>query len=144
MQTFKKGEFISWTGVENGEQFTHVGQVIKHANGVIAFIDSTGGEMHIPETDGEIKITKKPRNWEANMPTKRERKAKPTSIKKPVEKKKPVQRSKSGETKLDAVIKLLRDNPPANRKDAIQKIVDAGITTPAGASTYYSNAKKHL
>lgn len=142
MAKFTKGQFIRWTSKDNEGTFSHVGQVISHKNGVIVFADANGGKMGVPDTDGKFEVAKKPRTWGAKIGGAK-RKVKATSTAhKPVKQKRV--RAKGGETKLDQVIALLRNDPPASRKDAIAKIVEAGITTAAGASTYYNSAKKVL
>jgi hypothetical protein len=135
MNKFNKGQFIRWTGKDNDGKFNHVGQVISHNKGTITFA-TADGTIGVSEDDGKFEVCKKPRNW---------------SIAKPVIENKPVPivkakrtRSKNGESKIDLVVELLRNDPPVDRKDAIAKIVAAGITTEAGASTYYNSAKKVL
>lgn len=137
MAEFKKGQFIRWTCTDDEGEFSHIGQVISHSKGMVTCTDTNGGEFGVHESDGTFEICKKPRNWAVAKPTmKKESKTVTTTAKST--------RSEGGTTKLDLVVNLLRKDPPKNRKEAIDKIVAAGISTPAGASTYYNNAKKVL
>lgn len=128
-----KGKFIRWTCKDDAGNFSHVGQVVSHANGLVTFVTQSDGVMSIPEDDGKFSKVRKPRSWSVDVAT-----VKSKSLKR---KKK---QTKGGVSKLDLVVELLRADPPVNRKDAISKIVDAGISTYAGASTHYNNAKKVL
>ena len=136
MQTFSKGQFIRWSNTDEDGKFSYIGQVISHTKGRITFTDTSGGQMSVPEDDGTFEVCNKPHNWSITKPTKK-KDHKPVVIQKPTRRTLP----KSSETKLDLVVKLLQRNPPVDRKDAIEKIVAAGISTAAGASTYYNSAK---
>ena len=138
MEKFKKGQFIRWTSTDNEGKFSHTGQVVSHKSGMITFITGpNAGEMGVPEDDGSFELVRKPRNWKETTA--------PASISKPKAVRKTVTHTrKTGSSKLDLVVDLLRNDPPVDRKDAINKIVAAGISTPAGASTFYNSAKKVL
>lgn len=128
---FTKNTFIKWTGTDADGTFSHVGQVIKHTKGMITFA-TADGEITIADTDGEFTAARKPRTWNVK---------KPAAVKneKPVTKTK---RTRKAGGKTAEVVALIKEHKPATRKEAIALIVDAGISTPAGASTHYNNAKK--
>lgn len=138
---FIKGNFIRWTDTDDEGKFSHVGQVIAHGSGLVTFVNNDG-QFTIPEDDGKFEPARKPKSWTDVdwFAVESSRKSKPT-VRKPKRK-----RKKSGTvpTKLDQVIELLKKDPPLTRQDAIRKIVAAGISTPAGASTYFNSAKQHI
>lgn len=57
-------------------------------------------------------------------------------------KKGPPRRESTGPTKLDLAIDIARANPKASRKELIDLLIAGLGMTPAGASTYASNARK--
>ena len=131
---FKKKQFIKWTSSDESGDFSHIGQVVSFDAETVTFATSSG-EMTVPINDGTFVEVSKPHTFDV--------KVEETSTKK---KQKAVKRTRStnGITKLDQVITLLRNDPPTDRKDAINKIVAAGISTANGASTYYSSVKSKL
>lgn len=135
---FNKGDFIKW---KSGEDEL-VGRFLNVANKMVRFeISANGSVAEIPENDGKFTATSQPKDWKKTTsapkiePTKAPKVKTATSIRKPKEK-------KAGGTKVDLVVALLKNHPNVSRKEAIELIVKAGISTPAGASTFYSMAKK--
>jgi hypothetical protein len=138
---YEVNSFVKWTGEDGG--FSYVGQ-IKHFDGETYSIDTEYGIMGVPKDDGRIEQVSKPDWWQSDVIT-----VTPVSDAKPKAPRKKSKRQRlkgGGPTKLDQVVHLLEGNPALlnNRKDAIVSIVEQLGMTPAGASTYYSNAKKRL
>lgn len=144
-----KGDFIKWSFTDGQGRYHWIGQVVSHKDGMIEFENSVGSVFGIPEGDGTIEKIAKPSSWDRERAslgkaliarTREEKKAAVKSIKKP-------KTNRSGQpTKIDQVIALLNENPDLinNRKQAIDEIVRVVGMTPAGASTYFSNAKKKV
>lgn len=143
--TFKSGEFISWKSTDGDEQVAHVGQVLSHKNGTIEMtFGMNGSSISIPEDDGTFTKARKPKAWVADA-VKRERKPRSdrglgSLATKTVKR---VKRTPGGKTKVELIIELFRETgAPESRKDAIARIVEAGITTQAGASTFWAKIKR--
>jgi len=133
-------DFVRWTGSDEEGEFSHVGQVYYIKNEMVA-LRTQHGVIHVPAEDGAFKVVDKPKDWNLSVvKTKRPTTASPNLPKT----RKGQKRKKNGPTKIDLIVELLRKDPPSSRKDAIEKIVAAGISTPAGASTFYNTAKKLL
>jgi len=134
----EKGKFIKWTDRDAQGKFSYSGQIKSVSDEMVVFEDSNGSEYGIPKDEGSWESIKKPKGW---------KKAVADSVVTPAPKKAPVRRKgSSSPTKLDEVVALLRATPAlvSDRKAAIKKIVaDIGMTE-AGASTYFSNAKKKI
>lgn len=114
---------VKFTGTDESGPFSHVGKCIA-INGADITMTSEYGEMVVPITD--VVKTREARS-------KREIEA-PETIKATV---------RAG-SKADQVQRLVAANPLLTRKEMMAKIVaDIGMT-PAGASTYFSNAKRNL
>jgi hypothetical protein len=107
-------------------------------HGDTVIFETADGIVGVHKDDGKFETINKPKNWnkQNSVPV-----AKPVEVEKP---KKQINPASGGVTKLDQCIALLRANPDLinNRKAAIEKIVSEVGMTPAGASTYFSNAKK--
>ena len=144
MTEVSKGDFIRWTFEdEEGESAHFNGQVTKaKADGEVTRITMRfdGGTVEFDSDDGKIEHIKKPKNWKKEeKESAPEKKVNAQGSGKPSAPKK-----KEPKGKLLEVINLLKNNVPNSRKDAIKRIVDAGIMGEAGASTYWNNAKPHL
>lgn len=134
----KKGTFIKWTAKDQQGSFSHVGQIFSIKDGHVVMATSNGGAMGFELTDGTVEVTRKPKTWGIVKSCDTE-----VEVPKPVMAIARTSNSNSG-GKLEQVIALLRATPVTSRKDAIEKIVAAGISTPAGASTYYNTAKNMM
>lgn len=138
---FSKNEFIKWT--DTMINHTTVGRVIKDDGFRVEF-ETEFGTFNVQADDGLFERTSKPKNWTGSTVKATFTLPPPDSGEKPEQPKKaaPV-KATGGKTKIDLIVDLLRANPDlnGNRKAAIAAIVDAGISTPAGASTFYNTAK---
>lgn len=136
---FKVGSFIKWKGKDDGERIEYVGQ-FREMNEETVIFDTDQGTMGVHKDDGSFTVTKKPVGW-STRPV-----APPHPKSVVVVPKQRKKRASNGPTKLDRVVDLLKENKDliSNRKEAINKIVEVIGMTPAGASTYFSNAKKRL
>lgn len=136
---FQKNSFIRWTGKDDDGKFSYTGQIKMMHGDTVIFEDADGVAYGIHKDDGVFESISKPKNW--NRP--KSVMLKPIEVEKP---KKSIKKTDGGPTKLDQVVALLRANPALinDRKKAIEKIVEEIGMTPAGASTYYSNAKKQV
>jgi hypothetical protein len=132
---FAKDSFIRWTGNDSDGEFSYTGQVKMVHDETVIFEDSDGVMYGVHKDDGEFESISKPKNW--NRP-----KSVMTVVK--TEPKKEIKSISAGGSKFDQVVELLRANPALinSRKQAIEAIVAAGISTSAGASTHFNNAKK--
>lgn len=137
MTKFKKGTFVRWTSKDDDGKFSHVGQVVKHAQGMIEFeVGQHGSVMGVPEDDGSFTKCKKPRNWKKAPTT--------TTIK--TTKPKARRKNTSGTpSKKDQAIIIYRDLfGKGHGKDAtIQRFQDVLDMTKAGATTYFYIAKRN-
>jgi len=133
MPTFKKNSFIKWSSQDEEGTFSHTGQVVKHADGMIIFTDKKGGEMGVPEDEGKFTSARKPKTWKKPVADK---------VTKPVAKK--AKRVAGAPTKYEQVVELFNAEKPRSRKEAIALAVEEVEMTPAGASTYVAKANKEL
>jgi len=138
---FSKNDFIKWTDTMINHAV--VGRVIKDDGFRVEF-ETEFGTFNVQVDDGTFERTSKPKNWAGST-------VKATFVlpagEKPEQPKKPAKaKAVGGKTKIDLIVDLLREDPTlvTNRKVAIAMIVEAGISTPAGASTFYNTAKKML
>jgi hypothetical protein len=132
---FERDTFIKWTGKDESGKFSYTGQVKMMHGDTVIFEDADGAMYGVHKNDGVFESIVKPKNW--NRPK--------SVMAKPIEvKPKKIKKTSGSPTKLDQVIALLKANKNLidNRKAAIEKIVAEVGMTPAGASTYFSNAKK--
>lgn len=140
---FQKGQFIKWTGKDEDGKYSYSGEFQKMIGDTVIFTDANGIDYGIPKDDGTFEKIAKPKGWKKQPLKITVREAPKAAPKK--ESKKP--RAQAGApTRLDQVVALLQANPALinDRKAAIKKIVaDVGMSE-AGASTYFSNAKKKL
>lgn len=142
-QTFELDQFVRWTNSDVNGEFSHVGQVHQMTDEMIT-LKTEHGLIHLPKNDGKFIPTNKPIGWELpETKTKDKAKVQRTTTKK-ASSKAPKEKKERGPSKVDIIVEMFKDNMPASRKEAIAKIVEAGITTPAGASTFWNTAKKKL
>lgn len=133
MMSLNNGDFIMWTSGD----VNHIGRFVCWEDGnVVMEVTEEGSTMTIPFDDGTFKKVKQPKNWSLKVEEDEESK-KPAQVKK-----ERAPREKKGPTKVDLIAELLKENPVNSRKEAIELIVQAGITTAAGASTFYNQVKK--
>jgi RNase P/RNase MRP subunit p29 len=134
MSNFTKGQFVKFVGTEDGKEFSYEGQVVSSTKADVTFTTEEG-TMTVPASENVTVIAK---------PSKRV-KAVAVKIEKTEPKaEKPVKatRAKRDGSKQEQVNALYAEMVDASRKDVIAKIVSLGITTVAGASTMYANAKR--
>lgn len=139
MTKFRKNTFIKWSDKDDQGTFSYVGQVVKHADGMIVFVDTKGSEMGVPEDEGTFTVARKPKHWK--KPTTTPNTDAVQAMFKAV--KKAVKRT-DGKTKFDLVVEAMTEHRPASRKEAIALVVEEADMTPAGASTYVAKANKEL
>ena len=136
MTKFRKNTFIKWSDKDEQGTFSHVGQVVKHEDGMVIFTDKHGGECGVPEDEGKFKQVRKPKSWKA--PAKNIGR---TAVNKAVKKAK---RVAGAPTKYEQVVAVFKSAQPRSRKEAIALVVEEVQMTPAGASTYVAKANKQL
>ena len=128
VSAFATGDYLVWVG--KNSSFKHYGRVISKDHQSIKF-NTPEGVIHVGHNDGSFAPISKIEvlralNDRANNPV--------TEEGEPTDKK---------VTKVDQIIELLGDALlTMPRKDAIAKIVEAGISTEKGASTFHNTAKK--
>ena len=139
---FEKNSFIKWSSSDEAGSFFIVGEVMAVEDDVVTFADEEGMVYGVPVDDSRFTSIKKPKNWRGKVISVES--IKPTTT--PAKPKAKRTRSTNGSTKLEQVVALLRADSTLvnNRKMAIDKIVEQIGMTSAGASTYFSNAKKQL
>lgn len=150
----KAGSFAKWSGKdEAGRAFCYVGKVVSAKGGMIE-LETVDGVMGFSTTDGTVEKARKPARFDEIVAARNERVAK-ASARKPRKKaaakataRKP-RASKGSATKQDQVNALVKEHVEKfgampSRKDAIAHIVELGITTAAGASTMFANAKRSM
>lgn len=139
-----KGTRIRWTASDAMGRFQQTGTVIKATKDNVVMLSDEVGEMAFENTDGQIEVMKssktsikriEDREREERQAVSRARRrargpAKPAN---------PI--LKAGSVKFQ-VFELLQGKKGIARKDAIQMIVDAGLSTPAGASTHFNSIKE--
>lgn len=149
MSEFKKGDFIKWTSSDDEGKYSYVG-LVRSTNGVSICFETDIGTLNIAPDDGKFVKVAKPADWDVKR--KASEAAAKAAAKAPKAAAKPVKvkvartprAKKAGGTKIDLTVALLKSKPElvGSRKAAIAAIVDAGISTPAGASTFFNAAKK--
>lgn len=146
MQTFKKDSFVKFSDADNDGNFSIVGQVVgQMKTGELTIRHETGGTLTFA-SDDLLKIveTKKPANWSVTNPVKKEKRTTNscigrTGMNRAIDKAK---RFAERTSKKDQVIELYKSMDNPTRKEAIETFVSELDMTPAGASTYYSMAKR--
>lgn len=120
------GDFIKWTGTEDGESFSYVGQIISQNDVWIEF-QTPLGRMCVKRTDGKFEAAK-PISLEVEC------KAKPTigATKRDV---------KEG-SKLERAVAIYKAMAEPTRGKLIEAFVAQLGMTPAGASTYAAQVRK--
>lgn len=134
MTKFRKNTFIKWTSQDEEGTFSHTGQVVKHADGMIIFTDKHGGEMGVPEDEGKFTPTRKPKRWNV----------KPGTIFCEPVKGTKQPRFPGQPSKYNVLLDAMKEHRPASRKEAIALGVELAELTAAGASTYVAKANKQL
>lgn len=122
-----KGDKVRWNFTDDDGEYSYTGTITRIADNRF-WMKTATGKVSSTLDDGTFTVISKGNVVEDNTPP-------------PVKK---TSRKKNGPTKVDLIVDLLKADPPTSRKDAIEKIVAAGISTPAGASTFYNQAKKML
>lgn len=122
------GEFIKWTGKEDGEEFSYVGQILS-INEVWVEFQTQQGKFCIKRTDGKFEAAE-PITLEV------ESKAKP-AVKADKAKRDP----KTG-TKLELAVGIYKAMVEPTRAKLIEAFVSQLGMTPAGASTYAATVRK--
>lgn len=131
---FQTNKFVKWTQKDEHGKFSHVGQVTASTISTVTMdVHGLVGLLTLDKDDGTFTKASKPAGWNT-----------PSSTVAVVPKPKKAARAPGSGTKLDQVVALVRANQCHTRKEYIDLIVDQIGMTPAGASTYYSNAKKVL
>lgn len=152
MSEFKKGDFIKWTSTDDEGKFSYVG-LVRSVNGASICFETYMGTLNIAPDDGKFVKVEKPADWDEQRAASEKRTAEMHKTNKrvaakpaPAVKVKATRapRAKKGGSKIDQIVELLQAQPELvkSRKDAIAAIVAAGISTPAGASTFFNTAKK--
>lgn len=133
---FKKGQYVRFTGQEEGENFSHDGKVLS-AKGSMVSILTDVGTMGLDTSVENVVAIDKPKKTVTSKKS-NVRKSAPKSVKKTGTRK-----ARTG-SKQEQVNKIYAEMSGASRKEVIAAVVEAGITTAAGASTMVSNAKKAM
>ena len=134
LNMYEKGSFVKWTSTDEEGSFSFVGQVKSFVNHTY-LIDTEYGMMGIPEDDGSLIATTKPKNW---LPPKNVAPHRPVVVK---EKRTRVPRG-NGPTKAEQALSIVREMFGQGKDVIIQRIIDECSMSKAGATTYYYNAKK--
>ena len=122
-------KFIKWTA----HDCEYVGQYVSTKDARITMILSDGVLISFPEDDGVIVEVKKPKDWSEDINT---------PVDEPV---KTTRQPKKGSKKEKALIIVQDVYGKGHGKEAtIQRIVDVLGMSPAGAQTYFYNAKREL
>ena len=126
MQT---GEFVRWKSEDDDGKFNYLGKVLASTEENVTMVTEENFVVSFPKDDGVVEMCKKPAGWSIKTP----------KIITPIM---AVKKATIVGSKADMVAKLLAEHDPSSRKEAIELIVAAGISTKAGASTHYNNARK--
>lgn len=131
----KPQQFVKWTSHDDQGRFSHSGVVSHVSDSDATIITQRDGTMTVPLDDGKIVPIAKPKSFDGAIITQPSQRT--------VTSHKP---KKVVGGKLKQVVDLLSQHPSLldDRKSAIRAIVDAGISSEKGASTWFSNAKKQL
>jgi type IV secretory pathway VirB2 component (pilin) len=145
MSKFTKGQAVRFVGTENGEQFAHEGIVVSATESVVEFQTEKDGIMNV-QTSENVTVIEKPSKRVKAISTNVETKESTKSVKAPksikVEKPAKAEKATRVGSKQETVNEMFKSMTGASRKDVIAAIVAAGITTAAGASTMFANAKR--
>lgn len=137
-----RGKFYTWSSSDEEGEFSKIVEILSHEDGKVTFRDNEGHTLTVPETDGTFVSKRAPKNWEGDKvreEVKVETKTEDTTTVAKVRK----ARTKTKPNKVDKVTTLLgADILKISRKDAIDKIVAANISTANGASTFFNTARK--
>lgn len=120
---FTKNSFVRWTATDAEGTFKHVGKVVNDTE-VFIVLKTEVGEMTIDKTNGSFESVRQPKSFKATSTKKTT--AKTVSL-------------KPGTVK-HSVYELLKGKS-VSRKEAIEMIVAAGLSSAAGASTHFNSVK---
>ncbi len=124
-------KFIKWTA----DDCEHVGQHVSTKNNMITMMLSCGVTVSFPTDDGVVADTTKPNDWGSVSIAPD---VSPTT-------KKVTRTTKKGSKKEKALIIVQDLFGKGHGKDAtIQRLIDVLEMSPAGAQTYFYNAKREL
>lgn len=137
MDNLKVGMFVKYTDHDEEGTFSHIGEIVEIGK-KISF-DTGSAILSVPlEESNKFSLIRRPKNW----------KSRGTAISPKLEKTQTtsqvVVRTKKGGTKREQVEALVLANPEMSRKEHIDLVVKEVGMTPAGASTYVSEARKKL
>ena len=129
------GEYIRWTGYEGDDEFTFEGKLTELTDEGFVMVSKVGGkyyEMGSSHDDGSIEKIDVIDNFFIKIERKEV-----TNIKK---------RKKNKKSKVDMILELLEENPDLvnKRKECISIAVEKGISSVAGCSTFFNEAKKRF
>ena len=126
-----KGTRIRWTASDEMGKFQHTGTVVKTTKSVVWMASEEVGEMAFERNDGQIEVIRHSRKSKVTAEKARADRA----LKQPKAKRV----LKAGTVKAQ-VFELLKGKT-VTRKEAIAMIVEAGLSSPAGASTHFNSVK---
>ena len=128
---FKKDSFVKWTAEDDDGSFNYVGRVVR-SNAQTVTMHTSHGLMTVAITDGTFTAARRPKSMKH---------VKPTNLEHPKASKLPKAKRvlKAGTVKAQ-VFELLKGKT-VTRKEAIAMIVEAGLSSPAGASTHFNSVK---
>ena len=127
---FKVNQMVNWTTQDEEGTFSYTGRIVS-INSKRVEINTEVGVIGFDLSDGKLRKSKSKGTdivSITNVPAKKQSKH-PATL-------------KPGTTKY-AVFQLL-NGKDVTRKEAIQMIVAAGLSTPAGASTHFNSVRKML
>ena len=129
------GDYIRWTGYEGDDEFSFEGKLTELTEERFVLVSKVGGkyyEMSSSVDDGSIDRIDEIDNFFVKI----ERTEVP-NIKK---------RKKNKKSKVDLILELLEANPELvdKRKECISIAVEKGISSAAGCSTFFNEAKKRF
>ena len=129
------GNFIKWIGQEGDDEFVFEGKLTELTDEGFVMVSKVGGkyyEMGSSHDDGSIEKIDVIDNFFIKIERKEV-----TNIRK---------RKKNKKSKVDMILELLEENPDLvnKRKECISIAVEKGISSVAGCSTFFNEAKKRF
>ena len=113
------------------DDVTYCGVVTKSDENMISFDVPNLGNMNIPKEECVIKELSELNVVDYKIEVEEEKKQKRV-----------VKRSKTGKSKVEMMIELIKEFPDLSRKEYIELGVEREISSFAGCSTFYNSAKK--
>ena len=113
------------------DDVTYCGVVTKSDENMISFDVPNLGNMNIPKEECVIKELSELNVVDYKIEVEEEKKQKRV-----------VKRSKTGKTKVEMMIELIKEFPDLSRKEYIELGVEREISSKAGCSTFYNSARK--